>query len=97
MVDITLVELHVEDGSFSTTLPFSGISSAADDEDTQRDDEQEAAAEDDEGGSGKGLALLGVLVLLVIGTAVVKYLTGEDEQPEVAVETDEESPTITAE
>lgn len=96
MVDITLVELHVEDGSFSTNLPFSGIKSADEEDDQQREDEERAAAAEDEGRSGKGLALLGVLVLLVVGTAAVKYLTGDDE-PEVAVETDDESPAIAAE
>jgi hypothetical protein len=96
MVDITLVELHVEEGSFSTNLPFSGLS-RDEDEDTDREDEPEAAAEDDDGGPGKGLTLLGVLVLLVVGTAVVKYLTGEDDTPELTVEADEESPAITAE
>lgn len=95
MVDITVLELHVEDGSFSANLPFGTTS---DEEEEQEDDEEEAAtADDDEGGSGKGMALLGVLALLVVGTAAVKYLTGEDEEPEVAVETEEESPTIAAE
>lgn len=93
MVNITLVELHVEDGSFSPNLPFSAISSADEDE---RDDESEAAAEDGNGGSGKGLALLGVLVLLIVGTAAVKYLTGDDDS-EVAIDTDDESPTTATE
>ena len=94
MVDITLVELHVEDGSFSANLPFSGLT---DEDEPEQEDEAAAGVEDDDGGSGKGLALLGVFVLLVVGTAAAKYLTGEDDEPEVTVETDEESPAITAE
>lgn len=89
MVDITFIELHVEDGSFSANLPFG---STAEEEEQREDEEEAATADDEEGGSGKGMALLGVLALLVVGTAAVKYLTGEDEEPEVAVETEEESP-----
>ena len=95
MVDITFIELHVEDGSFSANLPFG---SPTEEEGEQGDDDQEAAtAAEEEGGSGRGMALLGVLVLLVVGTAAVKYLTGEDEEPEVTVEAEAESPAVAAE
>ena len=93
MVDITFVELHVEDGSLSANLPFSGISS----EDENDRNEDVAGAEDEDEGSSRGLALLGVLVLLIVGTAAVKYLSGEDDEPDVAVETNEESTPIAAE
>jgi hypothetical protein len=95
MVDITLVELHVEDGSLSTNLPFSGISS--EDEDDRNEDVAGAEGKDEDEGSSRGLALLGVLVLLIVGTAAVKYLSGEDDESDVAVETDEESTPIAAE
>ena len=96
MVDITFIELHVEDGSFSANLPFGGTTEEEADE--QGEDDQEAAtAAEEEGGSNRGMALLGVLALLVVGTAAVKYLTGEDEEPEVTVETEAESPAVAAE
>lgn len=96
MADVTLIEVHIEEGSITTNLPFSGISS---DDETDKESEEEATAANDEESSnkGKGLALLGVLVFLVIGTALVKYLTGDDES-DVAIETDEtEPPAVSAE
>ncbi|MFT4947856.1 MAG: hypothetical protein ACI8TL_002105 [Natronomonas sp.] len=80
MVDITLVELHVEDGSFSANLPFSAISRGEEDE---QGNDGEAGVEDENGRSGKGLALLGVLIFLIVGTAAVKHLLGDDESDAV--------------
>lgn len=98
MVNITLVEVHFEDGTFSANLPFGGAS----DTDTVADekDEEETTAEDTDSSRGKkGLALLGVLVFLVVATAAVKYLTGgdEEEEPDVAIDTGNETPTISTE
>jgi hypothetical protein len=94
--DSTLVELHIEEGSFSTNLPFSGFS-GDEEEETDREDEPTAAAEGDDGGPGKGLALLGVSALLVVGTAAVNSRTREEDEPEVTVEADGRSPALTAE
>jgi len=93
MVNITLVELHLDEGSLSANLPFSGFS---DDEEEEFTAEETTEAEDSSG--GKGLALLGVLVLLIAGAAAVKYATGADEpEPDVQVDTaDEESMDISA-
>lgn len=92
MVDITLVEVHVEDGTFSANLPFSGLTDSEDE-----NQKEGSVADDEDAGPGTGMALLGVLVLLVLGTAIVKYLSGDDETPEVSVDTDETSATVSAE
>lgn len=79
MAEFTFIELHIEDGSFWANLPFSGQTSTS-----ELDGEEEAIGDDEDDDSGgshqKGLALLGVLVLLVIGTALAKYLSGEEEE-----------------
>lgn len=93
MVDITLFEVHFEDGTFSTNLPFRGLT---DSEDVEIDEEA-PTEESDDSGSGRGMVLLGIFVLLVIGTAVVKYLSGDDETPEVSIDTDEKSAAVSAE
>jgi len=92
MADITLVELHLEKGSFSANLPFSSAGKATGE--ASESDEDDAAAVDDEesGGRGKGTAAVGVLVLLILGAAAVRYLTGDDGDHEVAIETDEDGP-----
>jgi hypothetical protein len=82
MVDITFVEVHMEDGSFSADLPFNRASA----------DEEERATEDEEEDSGgnKGLALVGVFLFLVAVAAVVKYLSGDDDH-DVSIETEDDS------
>lgn len=94
MVNLTLLEVHLEDGSFSANLPFSGVTDTDDGEADAVDDEDGGAAVADEesGGPGKGAAALGVLLLLVLGAALVKYLTGGDEEPDVAIETADDGP-----
>ena len=89
MVNLTLLEVHLEDGSFSANLPFSGVTDTDD-----GDDENGGAtvADEESGGPGKGTVALGVLLLLVLGTALVKYLSGGDEEPDVAIETADEGP-----
>jgi hypothetical protein len=86
MVNITIIELNVEDGSFWANMPFSNASPG--DEEEMPDEETEDEDEDESGG-GKGLALVGVLLFLVVVAAVVKYLSGDE--PEVEVDTDEDS------
>jgi hypothetical protein len=83
MVNITLVEVHMEDGSISANFPFSGV---------QNDEnEQQVEEEDDEdSGGSKGLAIVGVFLFLVAVAALVKYLSGDDDA-DVAIDTDDES------
>jgi len=84
MVNITIVELNVEDGSFSADLPFSGLSG---------DDEEEIEVEEEatEESGSRGLTLLGVLVLMVGAVAAIKYLSGSEEEQDVEIETGEDS------
>lgn len=84
MVNITLVEVHMEDGSISANFPFSGVKN---DENDEPEEEEEGA--DDSGGS-KGLAIVGVFLFLVAVAALVKYLSG-DEDTDVSIDTDDES------
>ena len=51
-----------------------------------------AAPFPESGGPGKGTAALGVLLVLILGTVVVKYLSGDDEDGEVAIETADDRP-----
>ena len=83
MVNITLFELHLEDASFSTALPFGG----PDDADTESDPETEAETTES-GGSAlpKVLAGVGLLVVLV-GVAVLVKRLRSGEEPEVEIET----------
>ena len=94
MVNLTLLEVHLEDGSFSANLPFSGVTDTDDRDDAVPDNEDGGAtvADEESGGPGKGAVALGVLLLLVLGTALVKYLSGGDEEPDVAIETADEGP-----
>lgn len=98
MVNITLVEVHFQDGSFSAALPFSGLTES---EEIEADDEAAGEADDDSGSNkGKGLALLGVFAFLVVATAAVRYLTGGDEEeetPDVEIDTAPETPSAPAE
>lgn len=94
MVEITLVELNVEDGSFAANLPFS---SGRTDTDAEEELDEAGAADEESSGGNKGLVLLGVLVFLVLATAAVKYLTGDDDEPDVVVETDDDTVTTVAE
>lgn len=97
MVNITLVEVHFQDGSFSAALPFSGLS---DDETAESDaDEAGAGGAEEDSGPGKGMALLGVLAFLAVATAAVKYHWGDDEEetPDVEIDTAPESPTAPVE
>ena len=90
MVDITIIELNLEEGAISTNLPFGGSSTAGSEESEPYDERREAAGDGSSGG-GKKFAILGVFVFLVIGAAVVKYLRGGDE-PDVDIEAPDDGP-----
>ena len=90
MVEFTLVEVNLDEGSFN--LPFSGSTGASDLSSSAEDDDGGIGAEDEEsGGSGKGAAALGVLFLLILGAVAVRYLSGDDDQ-DVAIETADDGP-----
>jgi hypothetical protein len=99
MVNITLVEVHFQDGSFSAALPFSGLTGEESAESEAEDEEAGAAAEESGSNKGKGLALLGVFAFLVVASAAVKYLSGDDEEgtPDVEIDTAPETPSAPAE
>jgi len=85
MANFTLLQVNLEKGSFN--LPFSGGSKTTEDEESEPAVEIETEDSDDEGGRGKGVAVLGVLVFLVVAAALIKYLTGGDDDGD-AVEID---------
>ncbi len=91
MVDVTLVELHLEDSAFDLQMPFSASNSGDGDESTDDDD---GAIGADSDGPGKGLAAVGVLVVLVVVAALAKYLSGDDGEdiPDVDIETTDDEP-----
>lgn len=98
MGEFTLVKLHLDEGSFSANLPFSGQSgsdgSGSDGSGSvigSDDDEGAGVEKEKSGGPGKGAAALGVLLVLILGTVVVKYLSGDDDE-EVAIETADDRP-----
>jgi hypothetical protein len=95
MVNLTFLEIHLDDSSVN--LPFGSVENdgaATDDEATDAaDDEGAGAEEDDDSGTGK-VAVLAVLLVFVALAALVKYLSG-DESPEVDVDTDEDSLEVT--
>jgi hypothetical protein len=88
MAKFTLLEVHLEDATFTANAPYSGESGeAAESED--EDDENEPAG--GSGGPGKGLvALLALVALLVLAYLGSRRLGGED-VPDVAVEEEFES------
>jgi hypothetical protein len=99
MVNITVLEVHLDDASFSASAdrPFSSTGSDAESEAEEADDEQGddqvetpdwTRTDDDEGTAvpTRALAAVGVLLVLVGLAAAVKRLVGGDE-PEVDIET----------
>jgi hypothetical protein len=101
MVDVTLLEVHLEEGSFSAeaSAPFSSIKKyvSPDEEDEGSSDEKRhseeatAGTDDSDGGPGKKLGIVGVFLFLVLAAAVLRYLSGDDE-PEVEIETPDDGP-----
>ena len=93
MAELTLVKVHLDEGSFSANLPFSGQSGSDGSGSVIGSDDDEGAGvqKEESGGPGKGAAALGVLLVLILGTVVVKYLSGDDDE-EVAIETADDRP-----
>ena len=94
MAELTLVKVHLDEGSFSANLPFSGQSGSDGSGSVIGSDDDEGAGvqKEESGGPGKGAAALGVLLVLILATVVVKYLSGGDEDGEVAIETADDGP-----
>ena len=94
MAEFTLVEVHLDKGSFSANLPFSSQSGSDGSGSVIGSDDDEGAGveKEESGGPGKGAAALGVLLVLILATVVVKYLSGGDEDGEVAIETADDGP-----
>lgn len=88
MVEITMLKLNIEEGSMSANLPFSS--------DSTEEPEHIATdgGESEDSGGGKGRALVGVFLFLVIGAAIVRYLSGEEET-EVEIETPDKPVGVT--
>lgn len=88
MVDVTLLELHMENSPFDLNMPFSAASSAEDE-----DDEDGAVADDASGGRGKIAAGVGFVVVAIVAVGLAKYLGGDDEDlPDVDIETADDQP-----
>lgn len=90
MVEITVLELNFDEGSFTAALPFSGVTDGGE---VPTDGDESDSTDDDEesGGRSKTLAILGVFVFLVVAAAIVKYLKG-GEEPDVEIETPDDGP-----
>jgi len=78
MVEITILELSFEGSSFSGQLPLG-----------EGADETAVETEDGDEDDSRTLAIAAVLLVLVLGAALVRYLSDDDE-PEVAIETADE-------
>ena len=96
MVNITVLEIHLDDATFSADQPFHAVtgSSEADDETNEQVDHEQA--DDDERDAGvvdgrpavpsKALAVVGTVLVLVGVAAVLRRFVGGD-SPDVEVET----------
>jgi hypothetical protein len=86
MAKFTLLEVHLEDASFTANAPYSGSSGE------EAEEEREAAApEDDSGGRGKALVgLLAVVAVLALAYLGSRRLGGGD-VPDVEVEAEVET------
>lgn len=101
MANFTLIELHIDEGSFSTSLPFSNLKTGTDEDDeaptgdSPAEDEEDAteaagSTSGESGGPGKGKAAFGILLFLIVAAALVRYLSGEDEETDVDIHTAED-------
>lgn len=84
-MDLTLFELHLEEGTFTANAPFSG--DRPNDGEAPGDSEPFDDSGDDEGESGGGRGKLSVLLALLVlaGLAAAAYRLVSDE-PEVDVD-----------
>lgn len=92
MAKFTLLEVHLEDASFTANAPYSGASGeGADGKETDDEDDGATAADGDSGGRGKALVgLLVVVAVLALAYLGSRRLGGED-VPDVEVEAELET------
>jgi hypothetical protein len=88
MAKFTLLEVHLEDATFTANAPYSGASGEeAADEAGDEDTDDAAAGADDSGGAGKALVgLLVVVAILALAYLGSRRLGGGEDVPDVAVE-----------
>jgi hypothetical protein len=87
MAKFTLLEVHLEDASFTANAPYSGASGEEAVEEGDETDEDAAAGADDSGGPGKALVgLLVVVAILALAYLGSRRLGGGEDVPDVAVE-----------
>ena len=89
MVDITFIELHVEDGTFNANFPFSGVEPAENEVEELVDGletDGENNSESDSSSLGKSSAILGVFLFMVVAVAIIKYVTGDDSDGAVDID-----------
>ncbi|MEF8887228.1 MAG: hypothetical protein V5A30_05425 [Haloarculaceae archaeon] len=91
MAKFTLLEVHLEDASFTANAPYSGASGDGQDDDTGEDDTGTTAADGDSGGRGKAfVGLLVVVAILALAYLGSRKLGGED-VPDMEVEAELET------
>ena len=94
MAKFTLLEVHLEDASFTANAPYSGTGGENVDDEGAEDgsDEDATAGADDSGGPGKALVgLLVVVAILALAYLGSRRLGGDEDVPDVAVEGDLET------
>jgi hypothetical protein len=94
MAKFTLLEVHLEDASFTANAPYSGASGEeVDSEDTESEDDSGATpADGDSGGRGKALVgLLVVVAVLALAYLGSRRLGGSEDVPDVEVEAELET------
>ena len=93
-MDLTMFEVHLEDGSFTFNAPFSGDTNAdgprelpieSDDTETEADTESESDGEADSDDGRRSKRPLVVALIVLVGLAAVAHFLSGDE-PEVDVE-----------
>jgi len=82
MTEFTLIELHVDDARLSPSIDVGGAGT----DDGETDESAGPDGTDGEDGN-KRAALLGTLVLFILVAGIVRYLSGDDETPDVEIET----------
>lgn len=88
MAKFTLLEVHLEDASFTANAPYSGASGEEADSDGTADEDADgaAAADGDSGGRGKVLVgLVVVVAILALAYLGSRRLGGDEDVPDVEV------------
>lgn len=77
MVDITFLEVHLDDSTLTANAPFSSTGGESEEE-TEAEAEVEVEVEEGEGGGSSTLlaAIVGLVFLVVVGFLVRRYLRG---------------------